>query len=221
MNDLVKPVLAEFIGTFTLVFIGAGAVAATVQNGFDVTVPAFAHGLVVLALIYAYGHISGTHLNPAVTVGLLVGGHIDVTKAIAYIIAQFIAGIVAAYVLFAMVDGPAGNYGQTVGSITDTNLIGAVVFEAILTFFLVSSIYQSAVFGKAGNFAGVAIGLTLVFCILAGGPYTGASLNPARTLGPALAAGQLGYVFPYFIGLFAGGALAGVVQQYLLGPDSE
>ncbi|MEM6282362.1 MAG: aquaporin, partial [Chloroflexota bacterium] len=166
MNDLFKPVLAEFIGTFTLVFIGAGAVAATVANGFDVTVPAFAHGLVVLALVYAYGHISGTHLNPAVTVGLLVGGHIDVTKAIAYIIAQFVAGIVAAYVLFAIVDGPAGNYGQTVGSITDTNLIGAVVFEAILTFFLVSSIYQAAVFGKAGNFAGIAIGLTLVFCIL-------------------------------------------------------
>jgi len=219
MSDILRQVLAEFIGTFTLVFIGAGSVAVTVTYGFDLTVPAFAHGLVVIGLIYAYGHISGTHINPAVTLGLLVGGHIDVTKAIIYVITQLVAGVVAAYVLFAMVDGGAGNFGQTVGAITETNLFGAVVMEAILTFFLVSSVYQAAVFGKAGSFAGIAIGMTLVACILAGGPYTGASLNPARTLGPALRAGQLGYVLPYSIGVIGGGVLAGLVQQYVLKPD--
>ncbi len=220
MNNLVKPTIAEFVGTFVLVFVGAGAVAATVENGFDVTVPAFAHGLVLLTLIYVYGHISGTHINPAVTVGLLVGGHISPVKAGAYIVAQFLGGIVAAYVLFALIDGAPGNFGQTVGILTTgETMVQAATLEAILTFFLVSSVYQAAAFGKAGNFAGIAIGLTLVFCILVGGAYTGASLNPARTLGPALRAGDLSYVVPYFIGLFAGGALAGVLQQYVLKPD--
>lgn len=219
-NEMVKPVLAEFVGTFVLVFVGAAAVASTVEIGFDVTVPALAHGLVVVALIYVYGHISGTHINPAVTVGLLVGGHINPAKAGAYIVAQFLGGIVAAFLLFALIDGAPGNFGQTVGSITDSNVWGAAVFEAILTFFLVSSIYQAAAFGKAGNFAGIAIGLTLVFSILAGGPFTGASLNPARTLGPALVAGEFGYVLPYFIGIFAGGILAGLLQQYVLKPEN-
>ncbi len=219
-NDLVKPTIAEFVGTFVLVFVGAAAVASTVDTGFDVTVPAFAHGLVVLALIYVYGHISGTHLNPAVTVGLLIGGHIEPVKAGAYIVAQFLGGIVAAYLLFALIDGNPGNFGQTTGPLTTgATMVQAVVFEAVLTFFLVSSIYQAAVFGKAGNFAGLAIGMTLVFSILAGGPYTGASLNPARTLGPALRAGELGYVLPYFIGIFGGGILAGLLQQYVLKPD--
>ncbi len=220
MNEIVKPVLAEFVGTFVLVFVGTAAVASTVEIGFDVTVPALAHGLVVVALIYVYGHISGTHINPAVTVGLLVGGHINPAKAGAYIVAQFLGGIIAAFLLFALIDGEPGNFGQTVGSITDSNIWGAAVFEAILTFFLVSSIYQAAAFGKAGEFAGIAIGFTLVFSILAGGPFTGASLNPARTLGPALVAGNLGYVLPYFIGIFAGGILAGLLQQYVLKPEN-
>lgn len=219
MGNLTKAAIAEFVGTFVLVFVGAGAVAATVENGFDVTVPAFAHGLVVTALIYVYGHISGTHINPAVTVGLLVGGHVSVQRALVYVVVQFLGGIVAAFVLFALIDGAPGNFGQTVGSLTDTNLFAASVFEAILAFFLVSSVYQAAAFGKAGEFAGLAIGLTLVFSILVGGAYTGASVNPARTLGPALVAGQLGYVLPYFIGLFAGGAAAGLLQEYVLKPE--
>jgi MIP family channel proteins len=222
MGNLFKATVAEFIGTFVLVFVGMGAVAVTVANGFDVTVPALAHGLAVVGLAYTYGHLSGTHINPAVTVGLLVGGKIDVSRAGAYIVAQFLGGIVAAFLLAAltgtelMIDG---NYGQTVGSLTAGSLVQAAIFEVVLTFFLVSAVYQTAVFGKAGNLAGVAIGFTLTVCILAGGPYTGASLNPARTLGPAMAAGDFSYVPLYFLGIFAGGALAGLLHAYVLTPD--
>lgn len=217
-NADVRAYLAEFIGTFTLVFIGAVAVMVTGQNGFDVTVPALAHGLILVGLIYAYGHISGAHFNPAVTIGLLIGGKISPPKAGMYLIMQFVGGIVAGFLLAAVAVDP-GNYGQTTGSLTADNVWNAAIIEAILAFFLVSAIYQAAAFERAGNLAGVAIGLTLAACIFAGGPLTGASVNPARTLGPALAAGDLSYTIPYLIGLFAGGVVSGLVNSYLLLDD--
>ncbi len=226
MQNIWKPTIVELIGTFVLVFVGMGSVAVTVnpENAYDVTVPALAHGLVVTGLIYTYGHISGTHINPAVTVGLLVGGKIDVLKAVAYIVAQFIGGILAAFLLAALTGDvlmTAGNYGQTVGALTENNLFEAAVMEVVLTFLLVSAVYQTAVHNKAGRLAGVAIGFTLTALILAGGPYTGASLNPARTLGPALAAGDLSYVPLYFLGIFIGGILAGLLHAYVLTPDAS
>lgn len=220
-NNLVKAGIAELIGTFILVFIGGFVV--TVAPEFGVVVPALGHGLILVGLIYAYGHISGAHFNPAVTVGLLVGGKIDPMKSGVYIVAQFVGGIIAAImitVIVASTDAPF-NFGQTTGSLTDDNLVSAVIFEVILTFILVSAIYQTAVYGKAGNLAGVAIGFTLAGCILAGGPYTGASLNPARTLGPAITAGEFDYVIPYFIGIFGGGILAGVLHSYVLADEDN
>lgn len=218
-NPDYRAYLAEFIGTFTLVFIGAVAVMVAGQNDYEVTVPALAHGLILVGLIYAYGHISGAHFNPAVTLGLLVGGKISPVKAGIYLVMQFAGGIVAGFLLGVVVVDP-GNYGQTIGSLTATDVWNAAVIEAILAFFLVSAIYQAAAFERAGNLAGVAIGLTLAACIFAGGPLTGASVNPARTLGPALAAGDLSYTIPYLIGLFAGGAIAGLVNSYLLRDDA-
>lgn len=220
MDNAIRAYIAEFIGTFTLVFVGAAAVLVTGANGFEVTVPALAHGLILVGLIFAYGHISGAHFNPAVTVGLLVGGKIDLMKAIIYIVVQCIGGIVAAFVLVAVVTD-TGNFGQTTGSLTANNVWSAAIIEAILAFFLVSTIFQAAVYNKAGNLAGVAIGLTLAGCIFAGGALTGASVNPARTLGPALAAGDLSYLLPYFVGLFAGGALAGLVHGRILTDTSD
>lgn len=220
-NRLLRAALAELIGTFTLVFVGVLAVivAVTPETNSSVLVPAFAHGLAVLGMIYVFGHISGTHINPAVTAGLLVGGKIKLTEAVVYWIAQFLGGIIAAFLAVALVPNPA-NYGQTIGIITSDNVWTAAVFEAVLTFMLVSAVYQAAVYGKAGNLAGVAIGLTLAFAIIAGGVFTGASLNPARTLGPALAAGDLSYVLPYFVGIFAGGVAAGLLHSRVLGPES-
>jgi aquaporin Z len=176
-----KALIAEFLGTFALIFIGAGAGAI---SGSLVAV-AFAHGLVVLGFAYAYGHISGTHINPAVTIGLLIGGQIDIGNAIGYIVAQCFGGIAGAAALNFVLGANAGTLGATVPA-EGIGTAQAFLLEFILTFFLVNAIYHTAVSGKAGQFAPIAIGLTLTFCILMGGPVTGASLNPARSLGPAL-----------------------------------
>ncbi len=228
-SKLFKPTLAEFVGTFVLVFVGAAAVV--VAPLFGVVVPALAHGLILVGLIYAYGNISGAQFNPAVTFSLLVGGKQDAVKSVVFMIAQFAGGIVAAFLLVAALPAPdtevmislfgegGFNYGVTTGILTESYVWQAALLEAILTFFLVSAVYQAAVHGRAGNLAGVAIGFTLAASILAGGVLTGASLNPARTLGPALAAGDLSYVVPYFVGLFGGGAIGGLLHAYVFSPE--
>ncbi len=231
MNDeLKKELLAELIGTFVLVFVGAAAVL--VAPIFGVVVPALAHGLILVALIYTYGHISGAQVNPAVTLGLAVGGQQDWAKSAYYIVAQFIGGVIAAAVLAAVfpqdnagvaafLGENAYNFGQTTGFLTGDAVWTAAVYEAILTFFLVSAVFQAAAYGKAGKLAGVAIGLTLAASIFAGGPATGASLNPSRTLGPALIAGDTSYLIPYLIGIFGGGIIGGLVHGNILKPDDE
>ena len=227
-DELFKEGLAELIGTFVLVFVGSAAVL--VADVFGVLVPALAHGLILVALVYTYGHISGAQVNPAVTLGLLVGGKQDLNKSLVYMLAQFIGAIIAAIVLTAVfpkdnaaVVGFLGdatyNYGQTTGFLTADSVWTAAIYEAILTFFLVSAVFQAAAYGRAGKLAGVAIGFTLAASILAGGPATGASLNPARTLGPSLVAGNTSYLIPYLIGIFAGGAIAGLVHGKILTSD--
>lgn len=216
MNDsLLKKALAEFIGTFALVLIGGAAVVAA-GAGQPVIVPAIAHGFVVAAFIYAYGHVSDTHINPAVTIGLLAAGRMDITKAVAYWVAQFAGAIVAALVLSLTLG--AGNVGPTTGSLTATNVWGAAILEFFATFLFVSVIFQAAVFGRAEKIAGLAIGGMLAAAICGIGVFTGASLNPARTLGPALFAGDLSYVLPYLIAIFGGGAAAGVLNTFAFGP---
>lgn len=227
-DDLFKESLAELIGTFVLVFVGGAAVL--VAPVFGVLVPALAHGLILVALVYTYGHISGAQVNPAVTLGLLVGGKQDLNKSLAYMLAQFIGGIIAAVVLTAVfpmdnaavadfLGEAAYNYGQTTGFLTADSVWTAAIYEAILTFFLVSAVFQAAVYGRAGKLAGVAIGFTLAASILAGGPATGASLNAARTLGPSLVAGDTSYLIPYLIGIFAGGAVAGLLHGNIFTSD--
>ena len=229
-NDLMRESLAELIGTFVLVFVGAAAVL--VAPIFGLVVPALAHGLILCALIYTYGHISGAQVNPAVSLGLTVAGQQSATKSAYYIVAQFIGGIIAALALAAVfpqdnagvaafLGENAYNFGQTKGFLTDASVWTAAVYEAILTFFLVSAVIQAAAFGKAGKLAGVAIGFTLAASILAGGPATGASLNPARTLGPALVAGDTAYLLPYLIGIFGGGIIGGLVHGFVLNSDEE
>jgi MIP family channel proteins len=215
-NDTLRASLAELIGTFVLVFVGGFAVA----SGQGVVVAALAHGLILVGIIYMYGHISGAHVNPAVTAGLLVGGKIELPRAITYWIAQFAGGIFAAVVLNIIAADSAMD-GQTIGNLTAALPWSAALFEALMTFFLVSTVYQAAVYSKAGNLAGVAIGFTLAGSILAGGTYTGASLNPARTLGPALVAGDLSYLVPYLVGIFAGGIIAGLVHRLVFPPAAE
>jgi MIP family channel proteins len=217
-SGLGKALLAEFIGTFALIFIGAGAGALGIGGLVGV---AFAHGLVVLGFAYAYGHISGTHINPAVTLGLWAAGHTGTSRALAYVVTQLAGGVAGAFALRYVLGGAETGLGVTAlaenlrvggASITLSPATG-VVLEAILTFFLVNAVCNSAVSGKAGNLAGAAIGLTLTFSILMGGPLTGASLNPARSLGPALAAANTADLWVYFVGPILGGVVAGVLYR--------
>lgn len=208
--------VAEFVGTFALIFIGAGALAITGLNldGHSYALEnllgvAFAHGFVVIAFVYAYGHISGTHINPAVTLGFLVAGEIRFVAAIRYWIVQFAGGIAGALMLKAVLPID-GDLGVTILA-KNVSVTQGLFVEIVLTFFLVTTIFNTAVSGKAGNFAGIAIGLSLIACILMGGPLTRASFNPARTLGPAIAAGNYADLWLYFVGPCVGAVLAAVL----------
>lgn len=210
---------AETIGTFMLVLVGAGAVALSAGN---VVVGALSHGLIIVAIIATYGHISGAHVNPAVTFGLLMGGKIELKRAGIYWVAQFIGALLACVILRIVLPDPR-TMGQTVPA-TGINSLDVVLVEGILTFFLVSVVYQSAVYGKGGVVTPLLIGLTLAGCILLGGPMTGAALNPARILGPALLAedGQnLMEVGTYWLGIFLGAAFAGFLQTDMFAPEEH
>lgn len=216
-QKLSTSLLAEFIGTFALIFIGAGAGALAI----GVVGVAFAHGLVVLAFAYAYGHISGTHINPAVTLGVWAAGKIDAGRAFSYIVFQILGGIVAAFALRWVLGGTETGLGVTAlardlpvgnATITITPAIG-VVLEAILTFFLANSVMNAGISGKATIPGGLAIGLTLTFSILMAGPLTGGSLNPARSIGPALAAVNFSDLWVYLVGPAAGGVVAGLLYK--------
>jgi MIP family channel proteins len=225
MHSYGKSALAELIGTFTLVFVGAmaGALAGPDQGG--IVAVALAHGVALTIIVYAWGPISGAHVNPAVTFGVLVGGKMPLSRAIVYWIAQCVGAIAAALLLFWLI-GTQGDLGATVGTLTQQ--VGTVpdaatkvvVLEAVLTFFLVIAVYGSAISGRNGSAFGLAIGLVLTADILAGGMLTGASMNPARSLGPALVMRlvhrqSMRYVWMYFVGPLAGGGIAGLVYSRL------
>lgn len=204
--------LAEFIGTFALIFIGAGAGA--LGDGGLVGV-AFAHGLVIIGFAYAYGHISGTHINPAVTIGVWTAGKIDTARAFSYIFFQLLGGVVAAFTLSWVLGSRQGSLGATLLADGVSPMVG-VVLEAILTFFLVNAVLNAGISGKATIPGGLAIGFTLTFCILMGGPLTGASLNPARSFGPAVASGNFANLWVYFVGPILGGVVAGLLYKTVL-----
>lgn len=221
-SKLSTALIAELIGTFALVFIGAGAGALGIGGLVGV---AFAHGLVLAAFAYAYGHVSGTHINPAVTFGVLLAGKIAPARAAAYIAVQLAGGALAGYALAYCLGGTGTGLGATVlaqplelpggVSVFVTPAMG-VVIELLLTFFLVNTVLNAGISGKATPIDGLAIGLTLVFCILMGGPLTGASLNPARTLGPALASGEWSDLWVYVVGPLGGGAVAALLYRGVL-----
>ncbi len=207
-----KALIAEFIGTFALIFIGAGAGALGVGGLVGV---ALAHGLVIFAFASAYGDISGTHINPAVTIGLWVGKKVDTNTAVSYIIVQLLGGIVGGLALSFVFGGADNGLGATVLASGVTPVQG-LVLETILTFFLANTVLHTAGSGNGGNVAPLAIGMTLTLSILMGGPLTGASLNPARTLGPAVAAGNYADIWLYFVGPALGGILAGLLHKNVL-----
>lgn len=217
-----KVFVAELIGTFALVFIGS----AIGLYDAGLLAVALAHGLTLAVFAYTFGHISGTHINPAVTFGLALNGTVSWGEAAVYWVAQFAGGVLAALVLSSvvgLVNAQAFGAAQTTGVLTERFPYYALGVEALLTFFLVTTILHTAVAGKAGPMAGWAIGTTLAIAILAGGPLTGGSLNPARTFGPAAVAGTardgMMYLI-YFLGPLLGAAIAVGAYRLLSTPES-
>jgi aquaporin Z len=222
-----KVFVAELIGTFALVFVGS----AVSMYDAGLLAVALAHGLTLAVFAYTFGHISGAHVNPAVTFGLALNGTVRWGEAAVYWVAQFAGAVLAAFALNAavsVVNAQAFGAAQTQGVLTINFPYYALGVEALLTFFLVTTVLHTAVAGKAGPLAGWAIGTTLAIAILAGGPLTGASLNPARTFGPAAVAGTArdGMLYlVYFLGPLLGSAIA--VGAYRLleteasGPEME
>ena len=211
-DHLWKSLLTEFLGTFTLVFIGASTVALTVQQGGSLLSSALAFGLTLMIIIYVWGSYSGAHVNPAVSLGFAISGQMNWGLMLGYWIAQILGGIAAA-ALVAYFFGTANGAGASIGEFTRTDAWKAVLMEAILTFTLVIAylfIYRDPL--KA-LIAGAAIGLVLTIAMLAGGWATGASMNPARSLGSALFTGNLGTYWIYIIGPLIGALLAALVYK--------
>jgi MIP family channel proteins len=226
LADWVRPLIAEFIGPFALVFAGAGSVMLAGTQGFNdggtLVMVALAHGLAIGLMVAAAGHISGGHYNPAVTVGLWAGGKIGAVKGLEYIVAQLVGATVAAVILVQIFDKssvdladavPKVNYGDD----ADTIIVGrqnAFILEVILTFFLVYVICGVAVDSRGAHaIAALAIGLTITMDILVAGPHTGAAMNPARHFGPALVEGEEG-AWLYWVAPILGGVLASIVFNY-------
>jgi len=211
-RDLLNKVVAEAVGTFALIFIGAGSIVV----GADLTGVALAHGLVIGVMVCAVGHISGGHFNPAVTFGFWITKRLPSIDAVAYWIGQFAAAILAALLLKAALP-VEGTLGRTVpaANVGDGQ---ALLVEFILTFFLGWVIFAVAVDdrGSLGIVAGLPIGFVITFDILMGGPLTGASMNPARTLGPDVVTGEFSSIWIYFIACPAGAAAAMGLYDWLV-----
>jgi MIP family channel proteins len=224
-NSLPSKLLAEFIGTFAFVFIGAGA-AAVIGDGVGlpgIIAIAFAHGLTIMVFAFAYGSVSGGHMNPAVTVGVLAAGAMPASDAAGYILAQLIGGVVGALLLAAVLGGvgtglgtPALAHNLALGATTLTITPGAgFVIEAVLAFFLVTIVLSTAVAGRAGSLAPLAIGMTLTLNIIMGGALTGAAFNPARALGPMVVTGNFTDAWLYVAAPIVGAILASMMHAAL------
>lgn len=212
---------AELIGTFALVFFGAGAVIVNSITGGEPGLLgiALAHGLTLMAMIYVFGSISGTHINPAVTTAMVAAKKMKPTEGIFYIASQLIGATLAGAGL--MVIFPKAPSSIALGTTMLNEVFGitfsvGILIEVILTFFLVLTIF-ALVFDKRNEtpFAGFAIGMVLAFSILLGGPLTGGALNPARAFGPAIVSGFFENQLVYWIGPIIGGILAALVYTNL------
>ncbi|HEV2105075.1 MAG TPA: aquaporin [Candidatus Eisenbacteria bacterium] len=216
MDQGPKSYWAEFLGTFTLCFVGQGAIVMQQYMGHgDLLAVAVAHGLALAIMISALGAVSGGHFNPAVTFGFVVTGRQSWTSAITYWVSQLVGALAASFLLRAVVPGEAGqavHYGvpAVAASISSTQ---ALLIEFVLTFFLVTSVWGTAVDERAPRIGGFGIGLCVLMDILMGGPLTGAAMNPARAFGAAVASGVWDGQWIWWVGPLLGGAAAARVYK--------
>ncbi len=220
MPKTLRPLVAEAIGVFMLTFIGAGAIVLNTWRDGSVGLIgiALAHGLALAIAVTGALHISGGHINPAVTIGLWSVGRIGWKQAGLYVLAQLVGAVLAALALKGLFPTGAGTVAQlgTPRLGPDTTFTQGVLVEAILTFFLAYAVMATAVDAAGPKVAGWAIGLTLAMGVLAGGTITGAALNPARAFGPALVAGAWLSQLVYWIGPILGSVAAMQVYERVL-----
>ena len=215
-----KKLTAEVIGTFILVFFGCGA-AVIGGTAIGFTGISLAFGLAIVAAAYGLGAISGAHLNPAVSFGMVAAGRMTISDAISYSIAQIIGAILGAGVLYLIASGSAGwtgglgANGYGTGYLGEYSLTAALMFEVVMTFLFVTVILGATGSGSAPGFAGLAIGLTLAAIHLVGINVTGVSVNPARSIGPALFSGgsALTQLWVFIVAPLVGGLLAGALYK--------
>ena len=218
----IRAYLAELIGTMIFVLVGTGAVVSSVffGTGDQLIVIALAHGLGIGLMVYATANISGGHLNPAVTLGMIVTKQIKIAPGMIYMAAQMLGAVAASGILYLVVRdavGEAVNFGAhgIAGSVDGDG--GAFLIEAVLTAVLLIVIFATAVSKKgAGHMAPIAIGLTIVLIHLVAVPLTGASVNPARTFGPALVSNAFDSFWVYILAPATGGVIGAVLYWFVL-----
>ena len=221
MYSLPQKLTAEFIGTFALIFFGAGSICVDwyphASNALGLLGIALAHGVAIAIMVCALGHVSGGHFNPAITIGFWVTKRLNTVDTIAYWIVQLAGATAAAYLLKSLIPDDT-RHAVALGTpmmAHDFTVLPAIVLEAVTTFFLVLTVFATAVDERSSfrPVAGFAIGLSITLGILVAGPFTGAALNPARAFGPALASSHWQNHGVYWIGPLAGGFLAGFLYD--------
>ena len=212
---LARALVAELIGTFALVFAGAGAIMVDAKtHALGHVGVAITFGLVIMAMIYAVGHISGAHFNPAVSLGFALSRHFPWPRMIAYWIAQVAGALIAATIL----RGSLGNVAHTGATLPAGSQGQSFLWEVVLTFFLMFVIMAVATDTRAvGEAAAIAVGGTVGLDAMFGGPISGASMNPARSFGPALVSGDLRALWLYLIAPPIGAGLGALAYQFVRG----
>jgi MIP family channel proteins len=219
-QEYVKPLVAELLGMFAFVFLGAGSIITNTLTGGAIGLLgiALAHGLALSLMITIFAATSGGHLNPAVTVGMLVTRRIAPLMGILYIVAQLVGAILAGLLLRAIYPPAVWQAAQlgTPNLAPGVSFGTGVLLEAVLTFFLVLAVFGTAVDPRSPKIGGFGVGLTVGVDILMGGALTGASMNPARTFGPALAGGFWQNDLVYWIGPIIGAIIASLIYEYVI-----
>jgi MIP family channel proteins len=218
--ELGRRALIELVGTFMFVFIGAGSAVAAyfvAPTSPPLISVALANGIALgLAVSYAM-NISGGHLNPAVTIGMLATKRIKGSDAAAYIAAQVVGAILAGYLLVLLLPHATGaivNYGTP--SLSSIGVLQGIALEAVMTFFLVFTVFGTTVDSRAPKIGGLGVGLVVMVDVLIGGPFTGAAMNPARAIGPAIASLSFSGWYVYWIGPIIGALLAALIYEYCI-----
>jgi aquaporin TIP len=209
-------IVAEGVGTFLFFFVGMGAAVAV---GGGLVSVALAHGLVLAVLVSALGAVSGGHFNPAVTFAVWLSGNLDWRRAVTYVLAQCIGGIAAGISLTAFYTTSTGLGLPALGQGVDPAT--GVFIEAVLTLVLVLAVFGTAIDPRAPKVGGLGIGLAVGADILMGGPVTGAAMNPARWLGPAITTGHLENSFVWILGPLLGALVAALLYRYLFYPEAD